>query len=293
LLTPDQVWYKKKEKPTQPIGQKFPSPGVHPAKGEKDSVEKLKYPEDSSLSPEAQKLLSAFIDRHRYSSLGVLLKGVIHNLNGSLQILSMQMELLQRMLSKEESKVQDQMEKCLGQMDQFREMLDRLIRKGMHDEQDAPQSISLNELLEEELSLLHHNLFFKHQVRLHKDLASPLPLLTGSYGDFSQGLGNLVQNALEAMEGSSYKELTLTTRVQGNQIRLSIKDSGCGIPEELKPRLFQPFLTSKGGKHPGLGLYLARRLLGPHGAVFQVSSREGETIFEVSFPLKGTAVGKT
>jgi signal transduction histidine kinase len=263
------------------------SPGVDPAEGEKDSVEKLKYPEVSSLSPEAQKLLSAFIERYRYSSLGALLKGVIHNLNGSLQILSMQMELLQRMLSKEEGKVQEQMGKCLGQMDQFREMLDCLIQKGIHDEQDAPQSISLNELLEEELSLLHHNLFFKHQVQLHKDLASPLPLLTGSYGDFSQGVGNLIQNALEAMEGSSHKELTLMTRVQGDRIRLSIKDSGCGIPEELKPRLFQPFLTTKGERHPGLGLYLARQLLGPRGAVFQVSSREGETLFEVSFPLPG------
>ena len=256
-------------------------------------MEKLKYPEAPSLPPEAQKLLSAFIDRYRYSSLGALLKGVIHNLNGSLQILSMQMELLQRMLSKEESKVQEQMEKCLGQMDKFREMLDRLIQKGIHDEQDAPQSISLNELLEEELSLLHHNLFFKHQVRLHKDLASPLPLLTGAYGNFSQGLGNLIQNALEAMEGSSRRELTLMTRVQGNEIRLSVKDSGCGIPEELKPRLFQPFLTSKGGRHPGLGLYLARQLLSPQGAVFEVSSREGETIFEVSFPLSGAPVGKT
>ena len=70
-------------------------------------MEKLKYTEAPSLPPEAQKLLSAFIDRYRYSSLGALLKGVVHNLNGSLQILSMQMELLQRMLSKEESKVQE------------------------------------------------------------------------------------------------------------------------------------------------------------------------------------------
>lgn len=256
-------------------------------------MEKLKYPADPSLSPEAQKLLSAFIERYRYSGLGALLKGVIHNLNGALQILSMQMELLQRMLSKEESKVQEQMEKCLGQMDTFREMLDRLIQKGIHDEQDAPQSISLNELLEEELSLLYHNLFFKHQVQLYKDLASPLPMLTGSYGNLSQGIGNLIQNALEAMVNCSRKELTLTTRVQGNQIRLSIKDSGCGIPEELKPRLFQPFLTSKGGRHPGLGLYLARQLLSSQGGVFQVSSREGETVFEVSFPLSAGPVGKT
>jgi signal transduction histidine kinase len=255
-------------------------------------VEKPKYPEDPSLPPSAQKLLVAFINRYHYSNLGVLLKGVVHNLNGSLQILSMQMELLQRMLPREEPKLQGQMEKCLGQIDKFRGMLELLIQKGVHDEQVSPQALQLNEILEEELSLLYHDLFFKHQVKVHKELASPLPLLRGHYLDLSQGFSNLIQNALEAMEGSEQKELTITTRTQGNSIRLSLKDTGCGIPEEIKPNLFQPFFTSKGGKHPGLGLYITRQLLSPFGATFQVSSQPGETILEVSFPVSGTSIGK-
>jgi signal transduction histidine kinase len=167
-----------------------------------------------------------------------------------------------------------------------------LIQKGVHDEQDSPQALQLNEILEEELSLLHHDLFFKHQVKVHKELASPLPLLRGHYLDLSQGFSNLIQNALEAMEGSEQKELTITTRTQGNSIRLSLKDTGRGIPEEIKPNLFQPFFTSKGGKHPGLGLYITRQLLSPFGATFQVSSQPGETILEVSFPVSGTSIGK-
>ena len=242
--------------------------------------------EDPSPSPEAQKFLSAFIDRYRYSSLGELLKGIIHNLNGSLQILSMQMELLQRMLAREEDKIQGQVEKCLGQIDKFKVMLDPLIQKGIHDEQDTPQPIHLNELLEEELSLLHHNLFFKHEVLVHKDLSSPLPSLKGYYVDFSQGLSNLIQNALEAMENSNPKELTLTTRVKENQILVEVKDTGCGISEEIKPNLFTPFFTNKGGRHYGLGLCIARKLLTPYGASFRYSSRKGETMIEVSFPIK-------
>ena len=256
------------------------------------SVEKQKDPGDSSLPPYAQKLLAAFITRYHHSSLGQLLKGIVHNLNGSLQILSMQMELLQRMLPQEEPKVQGQMEKCLGQIDKFREMLDLLIRKGVHDEQDSPQALQLNEVLEEELSILHHNLFFKHQVKVRKDLASPLPLLRGHYLHLSQGFSNLLQNALEAMEGSPRKELTVMTRVQGNILAVSVKDTGCGVPEEIRPHLFQPFFTSKGGNHPGLGLYIAHQLLRPYGATFQVSSQPGETIVEVSFPVSGTSVGK-
>ena len=204
----------------------------------------------------------------------------------------MQMELLQRMLPQGEPKLQGQMEKCLGQIDKFRGMLELLIQKGVHDEQDSPQALQLNEILEEEFSVLHHNLFFKHQVKVHKELASPLPLLRGHYLDLSQGFSNLIQNALEAMESSQRKELTIMTRVQGNLIRVSLKDTGCGIPEEIKPNLFEPFFTSKGGKHPGLGLYITRQLLSPFGATFQVSSHPGETIFEVSFPVSGTSIGK-
>jgi len=213
-------------------------------------------------------------------------KGIVHNLNGSLQILSMQMEMLQRILPQDEEKIREQVEKCFGQMDRMKEMLDLLLQKGIHEDQEAPQMINLNELLEEELALLKHNLFFKHQVKVHKDLAPSLPLLKGCYLDFSQGLANLILNALEALEDSSAKELTLMTQAKGGQVQVIIKDTGCGIPENLKPRLFKPFVSSKGGKHPGMGLYIARVLLSPYGASFHYSSQKGETVFEVHFPLK-------
>ncbi len=244
-----------------------------------------KAPDTISPSPEIRKILTAYIERYRYSILGELLKGIIHNLNGSLQVLSMQMELLQRMLPPEE-KMQDQMGKCLGQIDKFKEMLDMLIKKGVHDEQEVPQPIQLNGVLEEQLSLLHHNLFFKHQVRVYKNLTSPLPLLKGYYADFSQILFNLIQNALEAMEDSQPKELTLVTRLVRDQIVLTIQDTGCGIPEEMKPQIFNAFVTNKGKKHQGIGLYFARELLLPYGGSIQYFCQEGKTVFEVLFPLK-------
>ncbi len=245
-----------------------------------------KTSEDSLPPPDFQKLLWAYLERYRYSALGELLKGVVHNLNGSLQILSMQMELLQRMLPREEDPLQEQMEKCLGQIEKFKMMLDLLIQKGVRDEQDAPEPIHLNEVLQEELSLLHHNLFFKHQVRMQKNLSPRLPLLKGMYTDFSQALANLIQNSLEAMENSDPKELSVATEAKGDRILVRIQDSGCGIPEEIQSHLFQPFFSTKGGKHQGIGLYVARELLQPYGASLHYSSRKGETIWEVIFPLQ-------
>ena len=243
----------------------------------------------SSVHLEPEKLLTAFIDRYRYSNLGTLVKGIIHNLNGSIQILSMQMELLQRMLTKEGKKippgVQNQMEQCLEQIDNFKAMVEILIQKGVHEDQDTPQLIQLNDLLEEELSLLKHNLFFKHQVRVQKLFSYSLPPLRGYHMDFSQGFFNLIQNAIEAMENSGRKELTLITEKKDDQIKVVIKDTGCGFSEDMKPNLFKPFFTTKGGKHPGLGLFVSREILSRYGASFVYSSQKGETLFEIRFPV--------
>jgi len=240
----------------------------------------------SSQRPE---FISAFIERYRYSELGELVKGIIHNLNGSLQILSMQMELLERMLVREGEKIPPaipkQMSQCLEQLEKFNDLIKVLIEKGVHDELDTPQLIQLNDLLEGELSLLHHNLFFKHQIKVQKNLAPDLPYLQGYYVDFSQGLLNLIHNAVEAMEESSLKKLTLVTGKKGDQVQIVIKDTGCGISQKIRDHLFQPFFTSKGGKHRGLGLFISRELLARYGASFSFSSKKGETTFTVHFPI--------
>ena len=244
-------------------------------------------PENNTLLPQNEKLFAAFLDRYRHSTLGSFIRGIIHNLNGSLQILSMQMELLQGALLKEEDRISPslnaKLDQCLEQMDKLKAMVEVLMQKGIHDDQEAPQPIHLNNLLEEELSLLHHNLFFKHQIKVVKSFSSPLPPLEGYYLDFSQGLSNLIQNAVEAMEETPTKELGVATFLRDDQIQVLIRDTGCGISEEVKPNLFKPFWTNKGGKHHGLGLFISRKILTPYGASFSFSSCEGETTFSVRF----------
>ena len=241
----------------------------------------------------AEKLLAVVIDQYKISLLGTLVKGIVHNLNGSLQILSMRMELLQRLMVREKGEaahgVREQVDQCLGQIDQFRECIEILMKKAAYDDLDGSQLIQLNDVFEECLALLHHNLFFKHQVKVIKKYSSSLPSLRASYPDLSLGIWNILQNAIEAMENSPSKMLTVGTETDGNQIRLTVQDTGCGIPEEIQNRLFEPFFSTKMGKHSGMGLFLTQRLLQPYGASFELLSREGETVFTVYLP---TSVGR-
>ena len=247
------------------------------------------FSEEEGFDPLTEKLFAAFIQRYRDAAIGSLTKGIAHNLNGALQILSMRTELLQGALMKEGEKdiptAHQKIGQCLEQIQKMKTMIEVLIQKGIHDDQDGSQRINLNDLLEEELSLLKHNLFFKHQVVMRKDFASPLPLLHGYYVDFSQGLSNLIQNAIEAMEESPKKELTLTTERQGHQINVQIRDTGCGLSEEVRPQLFSPFFTTKGENHFGLGLFISRRVLAPYGASFRYDFQNGETTFWINLPI--------
>jgi signal transduction histidine kinase len=235
------------------------------------------------------RLLSAVVDQYRFSTLGTLVKGVTHNLNGGLQILSMRIELLQRILrqgkTENSSEIEEQVGQCLFQIDQFRGLIEGLIRQGLQEEQDGPEPIQINDLLEEELALFHHNLFFKHQVRVQKSFSPSLPPLRGNPGSISQGFWNLIQNAVEAMEATPKKGLTLITAMKEGGVQVTIQDTGCGIPVDVRPRLFEPLVTSKGGKHHGLGLFVAQALLKPLGAIFSYHSQEGETAFTVHFPV--------
>jgi signal transduction histidine kinase len=246
-------------------------------------------PESKALLSVPEKLFRAFLDQQRQATLGSFVRGIVHNMNGALQILSLQVELLQRTVAKDPEKIPATLpakaEQCMDQINKLRRMIDFLVQKGTHEDEEEVQGIDLNQLLDEELSLLRHNLFFKHQVKVVKSLAPQLPLLQGYYLDFSQSISHLIQNALEAMEESPSKELGITTRVKKDRIFLSIRDSGCGIPEAVKPQLFKPFISTKGEKHPGLGLFVARQLLISYGASFAFSSQAGETLFEVHFPL--------
>jgi signal transduction histidine kinase len=115
-----------------------------------------------------------------------------------------------------------------------------------------------------------------------------LPSIHGHYIDFSQSFRNLVDNALEAMEGGDIRKLTVKTALEKDRVILRVGDTGVGVPPEIHQRLFEPFVTSKAHYNPphaGLGLFMARRLLAPYGGEIEVESKPGETWVTVILPI--------
>jgi signal transduction histidine kinase len=122
-------------------------------------------------------------------------------------------------------------------------------------------------------------------IEVVKDLDRSLPPVPIYGGELNQVWTNLIDNAVQAMNGDG--TLTIRTCLDGDYARVEIGDTGPGIPAELRQRIFEPFFTTKPvGQGTGLGLDISYRIVVErHGGDLRVESKPGETRFIVRLPL--------
>jgi signal transduction histidine kinase len=122
-------------------------------------------------------------------------------------------------------------------------------------------------------------------VEVVTDYDRSLPPVPVYAGELNQVWTNLIDNAVDAMDG--HGRLTIRTAMDGERVRIEVCDTGPGVPEGLRQRIFEPFFTTKPvGQGTGLGLDISYRIVvGRHGGDLTVESRPGDTCFIVRLPL--------
>jgi signal transduction histidine kinase len=150
-------------------------------------------------------------------------------------------------------------------------------------DQGTRQEVDVHQGLEDTLRLFAHKLKQGIQVQRHYDKQIPKLLAYGS--ELNQVWTNLIDNAIDAMNGKGLLEIT--TQHKGRSIRIDITDSGNGIPPEIQSRIFEPFFTTKPvGKGSGLGLEAVRRIVeNRHQGTILFESQPGKTSFSICLPL--------
>ncbi len=95
-------------------------------------------------------------------------------------------------------------------------------------------------------------------------------------GAMRQVLVNVLHNALDAVEATADRRVWITTRSRDGRVRIEVRDSGVGIPDEVRARLFEPFVSTKApNRGTGLGLYLSRRLALEAGGTLELGDADG------------------
>src|SRR5215470_9607404 len=158
----------------------------------------------------------------------------------------------------------------------------RAIKEYTYMDQTPLQNVDVVKSLETTLTILHHKL--KRGVNVHRDY-QPVPFLVNSFGsELNQVWTNLIDNAIDAMSGQG--ELRVRTSRDDGCVVVEIADNGPGISPDIQPHIFEPFFTTKKvGEGTGLGLDTALRIVKKHRGTIEVSSKPGDTRFEVWLPL--------
>jgi signal transduction histidine kinase len=151
--------------------------------------------------------------------------------------------------------------------------------------------LDVNEGIEQTLAVLGYRL--GPNVEVAREYDPNLPRITAYGGELNQVWTNLIDNAIDAVDGKG--QLRLRTTCEGDGVLVEVADDGPGVPKDLQARVFEPFYTTKGvGAGVGLGLDISYRIVvGRHGGDIRVVSQPGDTRFQVRLPLEpGGGIGQ-
>ena len=146
--------------------------------------------------------------------------------------------------------------------------------------------VDIHQIIEEIIDATKENMQAKN-ITLEKHLASDMPKITGVSAQIKQVIQNIVQNAQESLPKDKGKIL-IATDWEGENIKITVQDTGCGIPPENLTAIFDPFFTTKSAiKRSGLGLLLSLGIVKGHEGDIDVDSKPGSgTTFTITLPVE-------
>lgn len=215
----------------------------------------------------------------RMAEFGVLSASLFHELRQPLFAIKATGQLAVR---RGETLDEAAIRQLLVHVGQIEELLDAYAG---HNRAGDVTRVDLDDAVRRAVDMLEHR---ARQVRagLTLDLGGPMDVLARP-GDLRQVAVNLLHNALDAVEFRDDRRVIVRTWRDRAAARLEVRDHGPGIPPEVRPRLFEPFVTSKPvGRGTGLGLHITRKLVVEAGGSLEVEDPEGGgTLIRIALPL--------
>jgi PAS domain S-box-containing protein len=238
---------------------------------------------------ETQRLRYELAHVTRVTTLGQLAASLAHELNQPLGAILCNAEAAQSLLAAGRENL-DEARGALGDIiedDQRAGHVIRRLRAMFRKEAVERQPLDVNDLVRDTLVLLRSELVIKN-VAAQLDLAPGLPLVAGGRVELQQVVMNLVLNAADAMAGqeSGRRSMRVLTSVDGSRwVRVSVSDSGPGLPAELIAERWEPFFTTKPGGM-GMGLSISRSIIESHGGrLWAVNNPDRGATFHFALPV--------
>jgi PAS domain S-box-containing protein len=232
---------------------------------------------------EQLKMERRILEIEKFAATGRLAGTIAHEINNPMEAIKNSIYLMGSMVEPHGQPIYDILKKETERVARItRQML------GLYRHSEQVTNVDINSLVEDTLALFSRQLE-RAGVRVETSM-KPMPPVLGSADQFRQILSNLIVNARDSMpEGG---RLRIRTRhvsrpdsVHGT-IRITIADSGVGIPPSSIATIFEPFYTTKGERGTGLGLWIVKGILENHSGKIRVRSKVSEgTVFRIELPI--------
>lgn len=230
---------------------------------------------------------SLLVESAKMSSLGQMAGGIAHEINNPLTIISLYGTKIKDLVGAGKMDA----DLILNYANKIQETTQRIAKiiRGMRDfcgdgDKDPLQVVSLKSLIEDTLSFCHEKkmrmgitFYWKQPNRDFEVECCPVQI--------SQVLLNLLNNSCDALTHRSTKRIELELLDHNNFVEIHLTDSGHGIPDSIRDRVFHPFFSTKEvGQGIGLGLSISKGIVESHGGVLSFDSGSEGTCFKVRLP---------
>ncbi len=223
------------------------------------------------------------------ASIATLVAGLAHEIGTPMNVIQGHAERLERAMTDERSRwrlrtIRDQIERITSIIQSLLNMARPKARE--HSPVDVAR------VLEQAVAFLTEK--FRARSIVAKIDAEVRPIVRGDGEKLQQVFLNLFINAADAMPAGGELNIQLQP-LSEERVRISVKDTGHGIPEAILARIFEPFFTTKeGGRGNGLGLMVAASIVREHAGEIEVQSQEGVgTVFFIDLPFEAIASNGT
>jgi len=240
-----------------------------------------------ALEEERSVLLESVAQSQKMATIGRLAATVAHEINNPLAVIGAQVGVMSDCLEGAKDgpftrEFSERVKKVEAQVERARAVTHRLLGFSRRVGSDL-EPVDLQAALEEAVGFVEKETEASG-TRFVRNYQIDVPVVRTSLAQVQQVFLNLVNNAVDALGGQG--EVLLTIRGGDEGVVVTIADDGPGIPEKTLRHLFEPFHSTKGGDHAGLGLAICREILQTLGADITVESHEGQgTVFTLRFPL--------
>ena len=229
---------------------------------------------------------SKIVASARLSSLGEMASAIAHEINNPLAIIQGKADSLRRRIATNTADT-NLITEGLGKIEETCERIVKII-KGLktfsrNSEKDPFNLVSLDDVLGDALSLVSQKLAYNDiELRIHKDDGV---FVQGRASQLGQVLMNLLSNAFDAVENTANKWITIEIKAIKDKAVIRMIDSGSGIPESIRSKIFDPFFTSKEiGKGTGLGLSISKGIIEEHHGSLSIDTENPNTCFVIELP---------